>query len=304
MADLTGLWVTTVTPFGADEGVDLETARKHAAFLARAGITRLVPGGNTGEASSLEPFEVVELVRVTRESAPEALVVAGVGGALPTALSLTRESLAAGADGVMVHHPAHTHLGRRGLEAYYRAIAGAADGRALLYKLTHRVPDELVVSLVRERAVWGVKYAVRDLAAFQRAREQAPEGVWICGTAELWAPFFHQLGADGFTSGLANAAPVLALAMEEALAAGDLARALELRELARPFEELRAEEDAAKNVPAVRSIVELAGFRCGPPRPPLAPLEPADEERVRQVWAAWVEQGFAAAAEPVGTPRS
>ncbi len=285
--------MTTVTPFGPDGSVDLEAAREHAACLARAGVVRLVPAGNTGEFSSLEPFELLDLVGATREAAPEALVVAGIGGALPSALSLTRESLAAGADGVMAHHPAHTHLGRRGVEAYYRAIAEEADGKAFLYNRTHRVPDEVLVALVRERAVWGVKYAVNDLLAFHRAREQAPEGVWICGTAELWAPFFHQLGADGFTSGLANAAPALALAMESALQAGDLARALELRELARPFEELRAEEDSAKNVPAVRAAMELAGLRTGPPRPPLSALEAEDERRVATIWRSWTEAGLA-----------
>jgi dihydrodipicolinate synthase/N-acetylneuraminate lyase len=72
---------------------------------------------------------------------------------------------------------------------------------------------------------------------------------------------------------------------------------MELRELAREFEELRAEEEAAKNVPAVRFAMELAGFPPGPPRPPLAPLEEADERRVAAIWSAWSEAGVAGTAE-------
>jgi 4-hydroxy-tetrahydrodipicolinate synthase len=299
IADLRGLWATTVTPFAPDGQVDLDAVRAHASFLVARGVERLVPGGNTGEFSSLTAEEVVAITRATREAAPDAVVVTGVGGALPTALELTAEALAAGADGVMVHHPAHTHVSERGLEEYYRRIAGAADGRVLAYKRTHRVPDAVLIALARDGVVQGVKYAVNDLLAFQRAREAAPSIAWICGTAELWAPFFHQLGAQGYTSGLVNAAPELAVSMDAALREGDIARALELRELARAFEELRAEDDAAKNVPAVRSAMTLAGFAPGPPRPPLTPLDDADERRVAAIWSAWTEHGVAAVAEAV-----
>jgi 4-hydroxy-tetrahydrodipicolinate synthase len=291
--DLTGLWATTVTPFGSDGSVDLDAIRAHVSFLVANGVERLVPAGNTGEFSSLTAGEVVAVTRATRDAAPDALVVAGVGGALPAALELTASALAAGADGVMVHHPSHTHVGRRGLEEYYRLIAAAAGGRAFLYKRTHRLPDDVVVALAREGAVWGVKYALNDLLAFQHALERAPDSVWLCGTAELWAPFFHLLGARGFTSGLVNAAPCLPVALQAALDEGDLAGAMELRGLARDFEELRAEDDAAKNVPAVRSAMALAGFPAGPPRPPLALLEQADERRVAAVWAQWRAHGVA-----------
>ena len=297
IADLRGLWATTVTPFGHDGRVDVDAVSAHASFLAARGVERLVPGGNTGEFSSLTQEEVITVTHATREAAPDAVVVTGVGGALPTALELTAEALAARADGVMVHHPAHTHVSERGLEEYYRRIAVAADGRVLAYKRTHRLPDALLISLAGDGVIEGVKYAVNDLLAFQRAREAAPSIAWTCGTAELRAPFFHLLGAHGYTSGLVNAAPGLAVSMDAALRAGDLARAMELRELARPFEELRAEDDSAKNVPAVRSAMTLAGFPPGPPRPPLAPLDEADERTVAAIWNTWSEHGVAAAAE-------
>lgn len=298
-ADLRGLWATTVTPFAPDGQVDLDAVRAHASFLVARGVERLVPGGNTGEFSSLTAEEVVAVTRATREAAPDAVVVTGVGGALPTALALTADALAAGADGVMVHHPAHTHVSERGLEEYYRRISGAADGRVLAYKRTHRLPDAVVIALARDGVIQGVKYAVNDLLAFQRAKEAAPSVAWICGTAELWAPFFHELGAHGYTSGLVNAAPELAVAMDAALREGDIARAMELRELARAFEELRAEDDAAKNVPAVRSAMTLAGFAPGAPRPPLTPLDEADDRRVAAIWSAWTAHGVAAVAEAV-----
>jgi 4-hydroxy-tetrahydrodipicolinate synthase len=291
---LTGLWVNNVSFFDRKGHLDRQAVGEHAAFLAAAGVVRIVPAGNTGEFASLDTTESLALLRATRDAVPEGVVVLGVGGALPVVNAVTREALANGADGVMLHEPSHTHISRTGLERYFREIGNAAEGRVLLYKRHHdRLPDDIAVELVREGLAWGVKYGVNDLVAFQRARESAPEGLWICGTAEMWAPLFHPLGANGFTSGLANAAPGLALAMESAFRTNDLNSLFELRSLVRPFEELRAEDDAAKNVPAVRTALEFAGFQSGHPRLPLTPLEPADVRRVSEIWDTWTAAGFA-----------
>src|SRR6202008_3037624 len=169
-----------------------------------------------------------------------------------------------------------------------------AGGRGLLYKRGHVVPDELLARLLVEGAAWGVKYAVNDLVAFDRARRQAPDGLWLCGTAELWAPFFALLGARGFTSGLACIAPQLPLELYAALRAGDYTEAMRLRALAAPFEELRAEDGAAKNVPAVRLALTLTGLDVGPPRPPLAALGDGDEARVSRVLESWQAAGMLA----------
>lgn len=83
-----------------------------------------------------------------------------------------------------------------------------------------------------------------------------------------------------------NAAPGPSVAMETALPEDDVQRALELRALARDFEQLRAEDAAAKNVPAVRSAMALAGFPPGDARPPLAALDEEDDRRVAAAWTA------------------
>lgn len=293
MSDLGGLWVTTVAPYTLSGDLDVEAVATHVSAMSQAGVHRFIPGGNTGEYFSLEPAELLAQVAATREAAPEAIVFCGVGGALAAAVALAHQAMAEGADGIMIHDPIHPHLSHAGLEEYYRQIASAVGGRAMLYKRSHRVPDELVLRLLADDSVSGVKYGVNDLTAFSTARAAAPDALWICGSAELWAPFFHLLGASGFTSGLANAMPTLAVEVERALQAEDLKRAIALRELAAPFELLRAEDDAAKNVPAVRSAMSLAGIDVGPPRAPLTPLEPADVARVEAIWARWQAESLA-----------
>jgi 4-hydroxy-tetrahydrodipicolinate synthase len=290
------MWLTNVTPYQADGSIDYALYREHVSWLAAAGVERHVPAGNTGEYSSLSVQEVLDLTEATREAAPDIFVLTGVGGAIGPTIELATEALARGADAVMLHHPTHTHVSSDGLGDYCRRIAEATEGRTILYKRDNRLGDELILELLREEAALGVKYAVNDLIAFKQAQAALPGATWLCGTAELWAPFFHLLGAVGFTSGLANAAPAAGLAMEQALASDDIVAAMDVREHVRDIEELRQGDSFAYNVPTVRSLMALAGFDIGPARPPLGGLDAAGAKRVERAWQAWAVAGLATSA--------
>lgn len=288
-ATFRGAWLTTVTPFDEAQDVDFDLLRRHTRFLVESGIDALVPAGNTGEFSSLTSDEVVSIVATIRDIAPDTRLLPGVGGALPAALALTSECMRLGATGVMIHHPNHVHTSELGIVEYLKTIAFAAGGRAVVYKRAPNPADKELQQLLNDGVLAGVKYAINDLTAFQALRAGTKRGVLICGTAELWAPFFGMCGADGFTSGLGNAFPSLTVAMRDALERGDYSKASRVRALAYEFESLRAEDNAAKNVPAVRSAMALAGFATGRPRLPLTPLTPADENRVKAIWRSWAD---------------
>src|SRR5581483_5080936 len=122
--------------------------------------------------------------------------------------------------------------------------AVAEVGLPVVPYLKARAPSvEDVVRIVAEPWVVAVKYAVNELPAFAAtvaAAEGRAEVVWVCGTAERWAPFFFAAGAEGFTSGLVNVTAAPSRALLEALRAGDRAAALAAWSAILPFEELRA----------------------------------------------------------------
>jgi 4-hydroxy-tetrahydrodipicolinate synthase len=91
---------------------------------------------------------------------------------------------------------------------------------------------------------------------------------WLAGLAELTAPACWTSGARGFTSGLVNVAPGLALSMLESLRGGDTAGAMKAWEDCRAFEELRAADSSADNVSVVKEALAQLGL-CRPDvRPP------------------------------------
>jgi 4-hydroxy-tetrahydrodipicolinate synthase len=247
-----------------------------------------VPCGNTGEYYSLTDDERVEIVRTTVESVGSATVVAGAGGSTKTVLDLGNRYEAAGANAIMVMHPVHTYMHERGILEYYRRIADKTDLGVVIYVRGADITREILQELAVIDNVVGVKYAVNDVKAFSKAVSTVSEEVvWLNGLAERFAPSFALEGAEGFTTGIGNFVPEQTLALMEAIRNRDWARARELRDLIRPYEDLREEpgEDntlsAANNVPAVKYGMELAGMYGGPVREPLVRLSESDKQRAR-----------------------
>ena len=167
-------------------------------------------------------------------------------------------------------------------------MAAALGGAPLALYVRSPQFSERVLEAVLERAeVLGVKYAVADLAAFGRLAAAAPELAWVSGLAETWAPFFWQAGARGFTSGLGNVAPALALALRDALRTGDLQETMRLWRELLPFEQLRSRHREANNIAVVKAALDRLGLAGGPPRPPLSPLRDEDAAELERILAAW-----------------
>lgn len=287
-ARLDDVSVVAATPFAGSE-VDLDGVARNARFLAEAGAGVVVCGGNTGEFYALAPAELRAVVEVTVDAiGADVLVVAGAGYRPELAVRLARDALVAGAQAVMLHTPPHPYLGEVGLAGYYRAIARELEGVPLvLYVRGPHFSARAVEAAACGGGLVGVKFALPDPAAFAALVQAFPELAWVCGLAEGWAPTFWVAGARGFTSGLANVAPGLALALRDALRAGDVEETARLWRLLLPFERLRARHGDANNVAAVKAALDLVGLAGGPPRPPLSPLPDEDRAELEQILRAW-----------------
>ena len=280
----------TVTPY-RDDQIDEDGLRRNLEHVLAGGIRVLVAGGNTGEWASLS---AVESIRVTRahvaaadaawsDDGTRALVVAGVGGRISEVVATGRACLEAGADALMLHWPTVPYLSEHGLLAWYREIAERVEGPLIPYVRGTLFTPAVAAAVAELPSVVAVKYAGPDPRAFAACATGAGGLAWICGSAEGWAPFFWPGGAVGFTSGLANVAPTLALDLLGCLRVGDRGRALALWQRILPWEELRARHGEGNNVAVVKRSLDRLGLSGGEPRPPLAPLPAEDEARLDEV---------------------
>ncbi|WP_248909880.1 dihydrodipicolinate synthase family protein [Halocatena marina] len=290
---LRGVPFTTATPFGED-GSKIQHSKLHENLqsLERAGAQVFIPCGNTGEYYSLSHQERIEVVGTHVEATQdESAVVAGVGGSTKTAVELLSEYERIGADAAMVMYPRHTYIHEQGLVDYYTKLAESTDLGLVLYKRGPLLSRKLIDELSTINNVIAVKYAVNNIKDFtQSVSDTTGDLVWLNGIAERYAPAFALEGAEGYTTGIGNFAPEPVLALSNAIRNEDWARARHIRDILRPYEDLREESGmnnpftAANNVPAVKYGMELAGFHGGPVRSPLVQLSEKDKKRTREYY--------------------
>ncbi len=284
--------VVPVTPFTEDGAPDWDAYAALIGRLVDGGITVITPNGNTGEFYALSQAEARGTVETAAKAAgARAELLAGVGHDVATAADAARHARDHGARMVMIHQPVHPYVSADGWIDYHAAIAGAVpDLGVVLYIRDERRSGAHIAELAdRCPNVVGVKYGVRDATGFAAvARDAGIERLtWLAGAAELTAPAFWAVGARGFTSGLANVGPGLALAMLDALRAGDFGAAMRVWETVRPFEELRLADASADNVSVVKEALAQLGLCRADVRPPSRLLPAGLREEISGILSDW-----------------
>jgi 4-hydroxy-tetrahydrodipicolinate synthase len=284
--------VVPVTPFDADGNPDTGSYTRLAARLLDGGITVLTPNGNTGEFYTLSQAEARLVVETAAKAAQgRAELLAGVGHDIKTASDAARHAGDYGARMIMIHQPVHPYMSAEGWVDYHTAIANAVPGLGVvLYIRTERITGAHIAQLAdRAPNVIGIKYGLRDAIRFAQVAHDAgiDRFAWLAGAAELTAPSFWASGARGFTSGLANVAPRLALDMLDELRAGDFGAAMKTWELVRRFEELRAADSSADNVSVVKEALAQLGLSSRHVRPPSRLLPASIKDEISGILRSW-----------------
>jgi 4-hydroxy-tetrahydrodipicolinate synthase len=287
---LKGINAINVTPFDNQLEIDWESLKRNVNFLLDRGIQAIYPCGNTGEFYALTLQEAKEVTTfVTEAIAKRSLVIAGVGYDAKTASELAAHAEQAGADGIMVHQPVHPYLLSAGLIAYYKQIAASTKLPMILYVRSEQITSEVLAEVAELPNVIAVKYAVNNPPSFRKAVEAVKKDiVWICGTAEMWAPSFYAAGAEGFTSGMVNVDTERSFAMLEALQTGNYKQAMDVWTDILPFEELRETNKNGNNVSVVKeAMYQLGLISNSAVRPPIALLQDSEKSRVTEILKLW-----------------
>jgi 4-hydroxy-tetrahydrodipicolinate synthase len=288
---LAGVTAVPITPFlRGGKTIDSAALEALVTRLDAAGINALTILGATGEVFQLTTQERREVVRVAGDARTSAALLAGLAGPLSDMLELASWAAANDFDAVMVHEPADPGGSAAGLVALLHAIADESPLPVVPYVRTPRLNEAELREVIAHPNVVAVKYAVPDLeraAGLMKAGGLAECAHWICGLAETWVPAFAPLGMTGFTSGLANVEPALALALHAAVRDGDSAAIDEVVELVVPFETLRNRDGGRYNVAVVKAALAAAGRSEPDVRPPSAPLDASTQAELANVLDRW-----------------
>ncbi len=228
-----GSIVAIVTPF-KDGAVDFEKLRELVEFQIAGGTDAIVPCGTTGEASTLDYDEHMDVVKAVIDQVKKRVpVVAGTGSnSTAEAIELSQKAKEAGADGVLLVTPYYNKPTQEGLVRHYTAIADAVAIPQILYNVPGRTGvnmlPETVARIAPHKNVVAIKEATGSL-------QQASEILSLCGetidvlSGDDFITFpMMACGAKGVISVLANIMPKAVGDLTDAFFAGDLEKARQL----------------------------------------------------------------------------
>jgi 4-hydroxy-tetrahydrodipicolinate synthase len=148
-----GVLAALITPFTHDgDRVDTDGLAANVERLIRGGVSGLVPGGSTGEFTTLTNAERMELAEATIAAAAGRVPVVVGTGALSTAdtIELSVHAERAGAAAVMIVPPFYDPLGWRELLAHYTAVAQRIAIPIMYYNLPGATGVKLDTTQFRE----------------------------------------------------------------------------------------------------------------------------------------------------------
>src|SRR5207244_801335 len=114
-----------VTPFDDRFALDLDGAAAIARWLVDHGSDALVVAGTTGEGTVLSNDEKAELWRAVAEAVTVPVIAGSGTNDTRHSVELTRLAEAAGAAGILAVTPYYNRPSQAGLDAHFRAVAGA-----------------------------------------------------------------------------------------------------------------------------------------------------------------------------------
>jgi 4-hydroxy-tetrahydrodipicolinate synthase len=280
-----GSIVAIVTPFSNGK-VDEKKLRELVDFQIKNGTDAIVACGTTGESSTLDNEEHMDVIRIVFEQAAKRVpVIAGTGSnSTDEAIELTRKAKELGVAGVLLVTPYYNKPTQEGLYRHYTAIADAVDIPQILYNVPGRTGvnllPETVARLAPHRNIVAIKEATGSL-------QQASEVIALCGSqidvfsGDDFITFpMMACGAKGVISVLANIMPSTVANLVDAFFAGDLetARQLHLKTL-----KIGNAMFIESNPIPVKTALGLMGKCSDEVRLPLCPMSDANKAKLTAI---------------------
>ncbi len=281
-----------VTPLTSEGSVDLPGAEKLASRLIGEGNDGLVLSGTTGEAPTTTDAEKRDLLSAVRGAVgADVPLVAGVGtNDTAHSVALAQDAARAGADGLLVVCPYYSKPTQAGIAAHLRTVADATDLPVMIYDIPGRtgvaVATDTLVRLAEHPRIVAVKDAKGDLVASTRVMRRC-DLAYYSGEDGLTLAHLTN-GAVGLVGVTSHLIAGRYAAMVEAVAAGDLARALACHR-----ESMDLVDAIMTRVPgavAVKAALEILGALAT--RQVRQPLVPTTAEETAAVRAALVAAGL------------
>lgn len=285
-----GLNVAMITPFTKKGQINEEKIREMVRFHLEAGTDGLVPCGTTGETPTFSSEEHRRVIEIVVEEAKGRLrVIPGTGTNSTTkTIANTQMAKKAGADGALVVTPYYNKPTQPGLIRHFTMVAEETGLPIVMYNVPGRTGVNLLPATAAELGkidnIVAIKEASGDISQMGEVVLRAGDRMTILSGDDAMTMPLMAIGGKGVVSVIGNLLPHDMLAMIRAAQAGDWEKA---REWHYKLFEICNAMFYETNPGPVKEAMNHLGWDVGSVRPPLAPMQPANVDRLKAAMKAY-----------------
>ena len=265
-ARLRGVWTALITPFTADDHVDVDALRALIREQVDAGVAGLVPCGTTGETATLTIEEQNLVIETTLDEVKGRVAVVAGAGANCTRTAIANHQRVAGlrgggfaVDGALHVTPWYNKPTQEGLYQHFLAVAQCLGAGTELPIVLYNVPGRTGCDLLPETII---RLRQAD-ASFVGVKEAT-------GSVQRSQELLNQLERAGFENDVAilsgddgHILSLLALGGDGVISVTSHVCAAELVRMVKAFDDGRMQEAQALSR-RTSALVEPMFFRSNP----------------------------------------
>jgi 4-hydroxy-tetrahydrodipicolinate synthase len=286
MAIFKGAGVALITPFHEDGSVNYDKLAELIEEQVEGGTDAIIACGTTGEASTMSEKEHMDVVRFIIEKVAHRIpVIAGTGSnCTATAIELSKQAEADGADGVLLVTPYYNKATQNGLIKHFTAIAGSISIPCILYNIPSRTgvtiqPETMAYLYNNVKNIVGVKDATGNIEMSTKLMTLVDEDFSLySGDDDEVVPLLA-LGGSGVISVLSNVAPRETHEICQKWFDGDIKGSLDAQ--LKAFSLIKALFAEVNPIP-VKAAMNLQGKKVGSLRLPLTEASDATKELLKK----------------------
>jgi 4-hydroxy-tetrahydrodipicolinate synthase len=282
--DLSGLWIPIITPFKGGL-IDHDALAALVERLAGDGVSGFVVCATTGEAPLLDDDERGAVLATVLRHTTLPVTMGAAGNTAQQALGRMRQACEHGRPtAFLVPAPAYLRPSQAALRTFFTTIADAAPAPLIVYDIPGRTGVRLELDTLLALAAHPRIVGLKDCGG----RVEQTEALIADGRLQVLGGNDNEwfstrcLGGAGAIAASAHIRTDLFVALDRALAAGDLARARGLWHRLAPL--TRALFDEPSPAP-VKALLAAAGECANELRLPLQPASPALQDRLATLLA-------------------
>jgi 4-hydroxy-tetrahydrodipicolinate synthase len=277
-----------VTPFDAAGGLHVDAAVELARWLVEEGNEGLVVSGTTGESPTLSNDEKLTLLEAVVGAVTVPVVAGTTGSNTGADVALTKEASRLGVAGILGVCPYYNRPSQAGIEAHFRAVAGATELPVVLYDIPVRTGRKIDATTLIRLAndvsnITGLKDAAGNPGATAVVEAHTPPSFEIySGDDSLTLPLMA-IGAVGAIGVATHWCAPDHVEMFDAWGRGDVAAARGINERQLESYDFETSDGAPNPVPA-KAMLRTLGHAVGECRLPMGPTPPGLEDAARDVY--------------------